>query len=101
VDWEFFGVTHPGREIGAFASHIRAPELEGEHSTAPLGPIQRKRIRIRNERCGTALVEAYLQTAGEGITSTPMFRRGVLCAWGRESVSAANYWQEWLTDARR
>jgi aminoglycoside phosphotransferase (APT) family kinase protein len=100
VDWEFFGATHPGAEIGALASHLHSHELEGAHSTQnwDISPGRKRLVTTRSEACGVAVVEAYMTTAGPGITRTPTFRRRVLCAYGRESLNAADFRKEWLGD---
>ncbi|GFZ47144.1 hypothetical protein JCM24511_04887 [Saitozyma sp. JCM 24511] len=100
VDWEFFGATHPGAEIGALASHLHSHELEGTHPSQKwdIAPERKRLVTTRSEACGLAVVEAYTTTAGPGITRTPTFRRRALCAYGRESLNAADFRKEWLDD---
>jgi hypothetical protein len=100
VDWEFFGATHPGAEIGALASHLHSHELEGAHPSQKwdILPERRRVVTTRSEACGLAVVEVYMTTAGPDITGTPTFRRRALCAYGRESLNAADFRKEWLDD---
>ena len=98
IDWEFFGASHPGSQLGTLAGHLSVHSLELAYPPSPI-PTANSEIRsARIEALGPALVDSYLQTVRGKIGCTPAWQRSVLCSWGREVGNAPGFWADLLSE---
>ncbi|KAJ7118880.1 kinase-like domain-containing protein [Mycena epipterygia] len=87
VDWEYFGLSTPGAEIGMLVAHLHLIIL-GSRTVPEVCEAVRTFISVFLDSYGTHMPEA-----------SPYFKRQVMVAYGREMVTAVEFFAEDLDEA--
>ncbi|KAJ6620354.1 kinase-like domain-containing protein [Mycena sp. CBHHK59/15] len=89
VDWEYFGLSTPGAEVGMFVAHLHLILLDN-NTPADVSAVVRSFVAIFLDNYGT-----------HAPTISPYFKRQALIAYGREMVTAIEFFAAELDEPSR